>query len=185
MLLKEDQPGNYAPDVFPVNKFDEDGQQVDLRSKNSWVSRIGDVSLEEMCEVQAINNIAPFILTKQVLPLMYKKPLERSAYVINVSAMEGQFNRFKTSFHPHTNCAKAALNMFTRTCAGEFANQGVWLNSVDTGWVTVETPVKKEGLLAFHPPLDEVDGAARVLDPIFTASVKFGQFLKDFEPVAW
>ena len=183
-LVPEDEPGFYPPETFPQNQYDKDGQQLDLRSTNSWVLGIQDVSLEEMCEVQAVNTIAPFILTKRLLPLLYKKPADRNAHIINVSSMEGQFSRFKTAHHPHTNASKAGLNMFTRTCAREFALQRVWMNAVDTGWISDENPVgtlRKE----FHLPLDEIDGAARVLDPVFTSPCTFGLFLKDYRPVAW
>ena len=47
------------------------------------------------------------------------------------------------------------------------------MNSVDTGWVTDMAPtgvgVHSERHATFvGPPLDEEDGAARVLDPIFS-----------------
>jgi NAD(P)-dependent dehydrogenase (short-subunit alcohol dehydrogenase family) len=51
--------------------------------------------------------------------------------------MEGVFNRpNKQSSHPHTNMAKASLNMITRTSAQQFINDNIYMNSVDTGWVT-------------------------------------------------
>jgi NAD(P)-dependent dehydrogenase (short-subunit alcohol dehydrogenase family) len=115
-------------------------------------------------------------------------------HIVNVSAMEGQFYRhFKTDKHPHTNMAKAALNMMTRTSASEYANDGIFMNSVDTGWVTDEDPLhlarRKTEDCGFHPPLDIVDGAARIVDPIFdginTGRHVWGQFLKDYKPTAW
>ena len=115
-------------------------------------------------------------------------------HIVHVSAMEGQFYRtFKTTRHPHTNMAKAALNMMTRTSAADFAKDGIHMNSVDTGWVTDEDPfaktVEKEEAQRFAPPLDSVDGAARVLDPIFTGFLTgehcWGQFLKDYRPTRW
>jgi NAD(P)-dependent dehydrogenase (short-subunit alcohol dehydrogenase family) len=118
----------------------------------------------------------------------------RDKHVVNVSAMEGQFYRtFKTTRHPHTNMAKAALNMLTRTSAADFVKDGIHMNSVDTGWVTDEDPfartVNKETENRFAPPLDAIDGAARVLDPIFngfsTGVHCWGQFLKDYQPTSW
>ena len=96
----------------------------------------------------------------------------RDNHVIHVSAMEASFSRKKkTDKHPHTNMAKAALNMMTRTSAAEYAADGIFMNSVDTGWVTDEDPLhhaaRKQRTHDFHAPLDSIDGAARVLDPLF------------------
>lgn len=111
------------------------------------------------------------------------------SWIINVSSMEGVFNRFyKSPCHPHTNMAKAALNMITRTCSLSFAKEGIYMNSVDTGWVTNENPFKVVESMAnkhlFKCPLDCVDGAMRVLDPIYAgvlrAEFPFGQFLKNY-----
>jgi NAD(P)-dependent dehydrogenase (short-subunit alcohol dehydrogenase family) len=108
--------------------------------------------------------------------------------------MEGQFYRnFKTTRHPHTNMAKAALNMMTRTSAADYESDGIHMNSVDTGWVTDEDPAhiaaRKVVEERFHPPLDIVDGAARIVDPITdgvnTGAHVWGQFLKDYRPTDW
>ena len=69
-----------------------------------------------MLEVQLVNSVAPFVLNSRLKPLLMRSPFARR-FIVNVSAMEGQFRRHKTVFHPHTNMAKAALNMMTRTSA--------------------------------------------------------------------
>jgi NAD(P)-dependent dehydrogenase (short-subunit alcohol dehydrogenase family) len=99
------------------------------------------VSTSELLEVMLINVIAPFILTARVLPLMSR--VERMRYIVHVSAMEGKFYRYKTPHHPHTNMAKAALNMLTRTSAEDLMKQGIFVNSVDTGWINDENPHEK------------------------------------------
>ena len=188
--LDEDFRGGEA--LFPADRYDEDRQQVDLRAVNSWRLRLHEVETPELLEVQLVNAIAPYILNARLKPLMLRTP-GRHKHVINVSAMEGQFYRIaKTDKHPHTNMAKAALNMMTRTSAPDFVKDGIHMNAVDTGWVTDEDPAAhaaRKSALGFAPPLDIIDGAARIVDPIFvgrlTGSHLWGQFLKDYKPARW
>jgi NAD(P)-dependent dehydrogenase (short-subunit alcohol dehydrogenase family) len=180
-------------DLFPEGRLDQDLQQVDLRGRNSWRLLLAEVPVVELLEVQLVNAIAPFVINARLKPLMLRTP-DRDKHIVNVSAVEGQFYRkTKTTRHPHTNMAKAALNMMTRTSATDYYNDGIHMNSVDTGWVTDEDPAeiaaRKTKEHRFHPPLDIVDGAARIVDPIIvginTGEHVWGQFLKDFRPTDW
>ena len=190
VVLAED--AEHDPALFPAGTYDVDLQQVDLRTTNSWRLRAHQVSTPELLEVQLVNAVAPFVLNARLKPLM-ERVASRDTHIVNVSAVEGQFHRgTKTDKHPHTNMAKAALNMLTRTSASDYVRAGIHMNSVDTGWVTDEDPAahalrKEQG--GFQPPLDIVDGAARVCDPIvsghLTGAHVYGQFLKDYAPAAW
>ena len=158
---------------------------------NSWSQVVSEVDAVELLEVQLCNQTAPFILVSRLRPALAASPARRT-YVVNVSAMEGQFTRgYKGPGHPHTNMAKAALNMLTRTSAKELFSDGILMTSVDTGWITDERPHPTKMRLAddgFHAPLDLVDGAARVYDPVVRGEAGedlHGVFLKDYRPAPW
>ena len=180
-------------EMFPVGHADADLQQVDLRATNSWRLTLGDVPSPEMLEVQLVNAVAPFILCSKLKPLMMRDRTDEK-HIVNVSAMEGKFSRHtKTDRHPHTNMAKAALNMMTLTSAPDYAKDGIYMNAVDTGWVTDEDAAplaqRKTANHDFQPPLDIVDGAARICDPFFDGLITgrhvYGKFLKDYTSTEW
>ncbi|KAJ3247531.1 hypothetical protein HDU78_003944 [Chytriomyces hyalinus] len=208
-VLPEDVlPASLRRELFPPNQYDQHGQQLDLRPSNSWVQDITQVHSMEMIECHAINTFAPWILITELKPLMdataAPSPMEATAqqpnqdnsntwdrYIVNVSAMEGQFYRQKSTLHPHTNMAKAALNMMTRTSAKGFSETGIFMTCVDTGWVTNENPRSNESdeFQRMQPPLDELDGAMRVLDPVFLGVKNekryWGVFLKNYSLTHW
>lgn len=184
--------------LFPQGALDADLQQIDLRENNSWRLRLAEVPTTELLEVFLVNAVAPFVLSAKLKPLLRAtsaagtRPALR--HVVNVSAMEGQFYRaYKTDKHPHTNMAKAALNMLTRTSAQDYIQDQICMNAVDTGWVTDEDPAhlaqRKVEEHAFSPPLDIVDGAARIVDPIFAGLERgefpWGRFWKDYAVAPW
>jgi len=190
-LLPGEDGGQSA--LFPEGSLDQDLQQIDLRASNSWRMLLADVPTVELLEVHLVNAVAPFVLNARLKPLLLSTP-ERDKHVVNVSAVEGQFYRTaKTTRHPHTNMAKASLNMMTRTSAADYHQDGIHMNSVDTGWVTDEDSeqiaARKVADHRFHPPLDIVDGAARIVDPIIdgvnTGEHVWGRFLKDYRPADW
>jgi NAD(P)-dependent dehydrogenase (short-subunit alcohol dehydrogenase family) len=184
--------GSASPErIAAASAIDAGGLVPDLDPVNSWIQRVHEVDPVELLEVQLCNTTAPFILIGRLRAALAASSARRT-YVVNVSAMEGQFTRgYKGPGHPHTNMAKAALNMLTRTSAKELLTDGILMTSVDTGWITDERPHPTKMRLAgegFHAPLDLVDGAARVYDPIVRGEAGedlHGCFLKDYEPSPW
>lgn len=181
--------------VLPSISIDENGFQMDYRPRNSWTSRAWDVSTKELLEVQLVNVTAPFLFASRLVKMMRKSPFDKR-FIINVSSMEGRFSKQnKNSFHPHTNMAKASLNMLTRTIAESYHSLGIYVNSVDTGWITDENPYPifmKNKNRGFRPPLDVIDGAARICYPFLSylysnkkIEPEYGKFLKDFHSINW
>ena len=171
--------------------IDAGGLLPDVLTDNTWTNGVSEVDPLELLEVILCNQTAPFILVSRLRPSL-KASTARRKYIVNVSAMEGVFGRgYKGKGHPHTNMAKAAVNMLTRTSSGELFEDGILMTSVDTGWITDERPHFTKLRLAeegFHAPLDLVDGAARVYDPIVQGELGndlYGVFLKDYERSQW
>ena len=194
LLPEPHVPGDISPaehPLFPQRSDDGFGQPLDLRERNSWRLRLDEVGTIEMVEVQLINAVAPFVLNARLRRLMARAA--GAAFIVNVSAPEGRFDRdWKAPYHPHTNMAKAALNMMTRTVADDYAGDRIYMTSVDTGWASNENPAPIAEAMrerGFSPPLDLVDAAARVCDPIVRGlrdgELLRGVFLKDFEPISW
>lgn len=168
-----------------MQTYEEYGQE-----SNSWQLRVDEISVNEFLEVQVINVTAPFLLVSQLLPLMQRSSFTQR-FVVNVSAVEGRFAQKKMGTHAHTNMAKAALNMLTHTAAADLAAQGVYMNSVDPGWVSLQLLSSEIALDEEGPvlPLDMLDAAARVCDPVFTGIAEeqpaSGQFYRHYRSVAW
>lgn len=170
---------------------DEHGESCDLREENSWTLRLHEVDTQELLEVLLINTAAPILLTARLKPLMLRSRFE-DRYVINVTGLDGQFSRAsKSPCHPHLNASKAALNMITCTSAQDYARDCIYMNGVDTGWITLEGGYSKRARMlarGFRPPLDEVDGAARICDPVLRGLEgyrEFGLLWRNYAPAAW
>mmetsp|Transcript_41158 Transcript_41158/g.62165 ORF Transcript_41158/g.62165 Transcript_41158/m.62165 type:complete len:192 (-) Transcript_41158:182-757(-) len=178
-------------ELFPAGKTDAHGDQLDLRKVTSWTLKLEDVEVPELAEVLAINLVVPYVLTARLLPLLRKTD---SSFVVFVSSQEGSFtapNGTKNCQHPHTNVAKAGLNMLCRTIAPDFRKDGIFASVVDPGWVSWMKPGGSGPVE--RAPLSEDDGAARVMDPIFAGLEALkqrrcppsGVLFKDFRVAAW
>ena len=188
-MIPEDE---VDPALFPLGKSDRDGNQIDLRSINSWLLRDDEVSIVELLEVHVVNAIAPFVINSRLKAMMNRQP-NTDTYIINVSSQEGRFEGVDKPWrHPHTNMAKAALNQMTRTCAKEYAKHRILMNAVDPGWISFQHshPISTEMInRGTKPPFTIIDAAARICDPIWmglnTGNNQFGRLFKDYQVVQW
>jgi NAD(P)-dependent dehydrogenase (short-subunit alcohol dehydrogenase family) len=179
-------------ELFPVDKYDRDGNQMDLRSMNSWLLRDDEVSIVELLEVHVVNAIAPFVINSRLKGMMNRQN-NVDRYIINVSSQEGRFEGVDKPWrHPHTNMAKAALNQMTRTCAKEYAKHQIFMNAVDPGWVSFQHPypISSEMMArGTEPTFSTLDAAARICDPIWvglnTGNNQFGRLFKDYQIIEW
>ena len=185
----------YQPSVTMMGS---DGQPYDFAGgKNSWNFEFDEIPFQEFTEVQIINAWTPYYLCSKLKPLMEKSPFQ-DKYIVNVTAVEGMFNHYKRTTHVHTNMAKAALNMFTRTCGKYLKNIGIYMTCVDTGWVNymdemnklIDKNEKENYENTFiNIPLDELDGAMRVLQPIIEGiknkNYLYGILLKNYTTSVW
>ena len=175
-----------------------DGQPYDFsKGKNSWNFEFDEIPFQEFTEVQIINTWTPYYLCVKLKPLMMNSPFP-DKYIVNVTSVEGIFNHYKRSSHVHTNMAKAALNMFTRTCGSYLKDIGIYMTCVDTGWVSpmneMNSLLDKDKKNSYenefvNVPLDELDGAMRVLHPIIEGiknkNYLYGILLKDYVKSPW
>ncbi|BCL77541.1 SDR family oxidoreductase [Ktedonobacteria bacterium brp13] len=185
------QPSERDSAFFPVGQYDEHQQQIDLRPRNSWTLPFNEIDLTEFLEVQVINVTAPFLLISRLHPLLCRSSFAQR-FIVNVSAIEGQFANTKRGSHVHTNMAKASLNMLTHSASARLARDNIFMNSVDPGWISQQSPltnVEDRKKIQQLLPLDLIDAAARICDPIFTgimtADVSSGNFYKDYQLTSW
>jgi NAD(P)-dependent dehydrogenase (short-subunit alcohol dehydrogenase family) len=174
---------------FEMNRF---GQPVDERTKTSWNSTLEEVSMYELLEVNLINQISPYFMIKELTSL-FKNSEYNQRFIINVTSSEGIFSYSnKTIFHPHTNMTKAALNMLTKTSGADYEKDNIYMYAVDVGWISTgakEVLRKKQFEDGYIPPLDSVDGAARILYPIIETlngnAILVGTLLKNYKVSPW
>ena len=181
-------------DILPADAFHDHEERVDSRDTNSWLLKLDAVSAPEMLEVQLVNNIAPFLLNSRCKPLLLRSPFARR-FIVNVSAMEGQFQRHKTVYHPHTNMAKGRAehddaHQWRRLRPRQhlYEQRGYRLGHGREPHAQANAQSGRRRLL--FAPLDIYDGMARIYHPIAegindSKEPYYGVFLKDYAPCPW
>lgn len=144
-----------------------DAKFVDPNLSNSWQLRLQDLEQKEIEEVLRVNAVAPTLLIQQMIPLM---EFSESPYIINVHAKEGLFTIDKSGNHIHTNMAKASLAMLTKCLLSSklktIKGTPFSIHGCDPGWFSIDEYYEDHRPWII-PPLDEIDGAARILYPLF------------------
>jgi NAD(P)-dependent dehydrogenase (short-subunit alcohol dehydrogenase family) len=146
-----------------------DAKFVAKKEINSWQMGIEDLEQVEMEEVYRVNAIAPTLIVQTFLPLLTKSDV--SPYIINVHAKEGLIDvSHKSRYHIHLNMAKSAMSMLTRGLVDSHlvTHEGkpFSIHGSDPGWISVDE-YYEEPRPWVVPPLDEIDGASRILYPLF------------------
>ena len=156
-----------------LNTYDEnrygDAKFVESTHINSWQMSIADLEQREMEEVYRVNAIAPALIVQTFLPLLNKSKV--NPYIINVHAKEGLIDvSHKSKYHIHLNMGKSALHMLTRGLIDSQLETDLGkkfcIHGTDPGWISVDE-YYEETRPWIVPPLDEIDGAAGILYPLF------------------
>ena len=185
--------GSASPErIVDGTAIDAGGLVPDLHPHNSWSQFVDEVDPIELLEVQLCNQTAPFILISRLRPALAASP--RAAQVHRQRLGDGGAVRPHLQgpgppAHEHVQGRAEHAHQDQRQ--GAAGDDGILMTAVDTGWITDERPHPTKMRLAeegFHAPLDLVDGAARVYDPIVQGEAGedlHGVFLKDFSPAPW
>ncbi|GAB1224312.1 hypothetical protein ENUP19_0188G0023 [Entamoeba nuttalli] len=165
--VREKERNRVKEEIKETNRYGV-AKFVKETNVNSWKMTIEDLNQKEMEEVIRINSIAPTLLTKALIPLLKKSTIR--PYIIFVHAREGIFHCQKTKYHIHTNMAKASLAMLTLClCSSNLKTENgipFSVHGCDPGWISVDEYYENDKPFNVAP-LDEVDGASRVLYPLF------------------
>ena len=165
--VREKEREKVKNEIEETNRYG-DAKFVNEKNVNSWAMTIEDMNQQEIQECATINSIAPCMMTKVMIPLMRKSTI--TPYIIFVHAREGLFNVRKSKFHMHTNMAKAGLAMLTLCLTQSHLTtengKAFSIHGCDPGWISVDEYYEDSKPWEI-PPLDERDGAARILYPLF------------------
>jgi len=111
-------------------------------SQNQW--DIPNLSLEEFDDTMNTNFKGIFLMTKHALPHILKS----KGNIVNISSALGLVPEKESSIYCSS---KAAVNMFTKTLALNYADKGIRINAVCPG--PIDTPMLSENI-----PSDEMGG---------------------------
>jgi len=128
-------------DQESVDRLSEElgDQEIDVLINNAgvlaMVRSISEIDFEEFNHLMAVNTVGPIRVTQALLPNLHAGETRK---VINISSVAGSIT-VKTSGGPYGYSeSKAALNMFTRSLAGELRADGFICIVIHPGWVQTD-----------------------------------------------
>jgi NAD(P)-dependent dehydrogenase (short-subunit alcohol dehydrogenase family) len=154
---------------------DLDGQSIDVLINNagilSMVHSITEIDFEELNRVLAVNTVGPIRVTQALLPNLRAGKMKK---IINTSSVAGSISG-KTRGGPYGYSeSKAALNMFTRSLAGELKADGFICIVIHPGWVQTD-------MGGAHAAVTVADSAAGIRSVIENLSAEDSGEFRTFE----
>ncbi len=158
-----------------------DDAPVDLLINNAGVfprsSRLLEVDIDDYMRTLAVNTAGPVLVTAAVLPNLQRGD---SKTIVNITSQLGSIELNTQGGAYGYRESKAALNMFTRSLAGELGPDGFICLALHPGWVATDMG----GANAPLTPAQSVSGMRRVIDNL-TSEDNGAYRAHDGEAVPW
>ena len=139
---------------------------IDILVNNAGIIKripMHEMSLEEFEQVIDIDLVAPFIVSKAVIPGMIKKGHGK---IINICSMMSELGRETVSAYA---AAKGGLKMLTRNICSEYGEYNIQCNGIGPGYIaTPQTAPLRE---------PQADGSRHPFDTFICAKTPAGRWL--------
>ena len=159
-VTKEDQVKAMVADI------EQNLGTIDILVNNAGIIKripMHEMALEEFQQVIDIDLVAPFIVSKAVIPGMIKKGHGK---IINICSMMSELGRETVSAYA---AAKGGLKMLTRNICSEYGEYNIQCNGIGPGYIaTPQTAPLRE---------PQADGSRHPFDSFICAKTPAGRWL--------